>query len=178
MKLVWLCVGLVIAATALVCGVSMTRVSTIPQKTMTRQTIEIVLLCKTPKVQTGRDIVLWLAIRNRGQKPVLIDGRMMWPGNEFLWVKLPGSASESGAETVRPSITLPNKADLVSIQPDCFYGVEMVIGPHSDAPLVGVLKKLRRGRYTFRAIYYNPTVAKLGVEGFELSSNKVNVVVE
>ena len=176
MRLFWLCVALLSAVATLMCGAGANNPT--PDERMRARNVEIVLLCKTPHVRAGKTVVLWLAVCNRGLTPFPIDGRMGWPGNIFLWVQAPGSSCESGAERSRPKIVGPRKADLVTVQPRCFYGVEMVVGPDSRAPLVPALRTLRHGRYTFRVVYYSPDVPSLGIEGFEASSNKVSVVVD
>jgi len=177
MRRVWLSASLAVTVTALVLGAWAAK-NGVAERTTDQASREIVLIARTPTAKAGGDIRLWVAVHNRGPKPMLIDGRMMWPGNVFLWVKAPGSSDESGAETTRPRITRPVKADLVSLRSECFYGLEIVVGAHGDEHLVHELRKLRPGTYTFRAVYYSPDAPTLGAKGFEVSSNSVTVTVE
>lgn len=178
MKLLYMGLLTLVVAVTLTCGIKPghSQVSDYRE----RSDVQVILTSRTQKVRASGNIVLWLSVMNCGKKPIPIDGRMMWPGNVNLWVQTPGSAGESsGSETVRFRISQPTRAEMVTLRPGCFYGTEMVVGPKSCTRLVDkLLKRLKRGRYTFRAVYYSPDVPKLGLKGFEESSNKVSVVVE
>ena len=178
MRRMWFLMVLFFAAGLLVVSRNATNGIDPEQMSKSRQNIQIVLLCRTPKIKAGRNIVFWVAVQNRDRKPVLLDGRMSWPGNVYFWVRFPGSSCEAGVEARRFAMPMPKKADLVTLKPRRFYGVEVMVGPTTRQWLTKEMRKLRPGKYTFQATYYNPGVKSLGVEGFEMMSDKVAVTVE
>jgi len=136
----------------------------------------------TTKMKWGKDetLALWLSIYNGSNRPLRIDGRLHWPGNIFVWVKLPGSVQEIGAETVRPHISMITwRSLLTTVPPGASYGTRLAIGRGSKARLIKELKRLTPGTYTFRAVYYSALDPKrTGGVTFETSSNPLTIVVE
>ena len=74
MRRMWFLMVLFFAAGLLVVSRNATNGIDPEQMSKSRQNIQIVLLCRTPKIKAGRNIVFWVAVQNRDRKPVLLDG--------------------------------------------------------------------------------------------------------
>lgn len=131
--------------------------------------LRAVLVLDQAKWERGKPLSFLVIVVNGTARPLRLDNRMMWPGNVFLWVRLPGGfGSETGAETVRPSITRPQRGDNIVLAPGRVSGFRMTLD-HRDPMPIPALRKPVAGRYSFRVVYYSPT------SGVEITSNAVSI---
>ena len=125
----------------------------------------------------GDQLNLVFAIINSSAKPILVDGRMSWPGNIDLWVKLPnGKTGLSRLERVK--MMRLTSDDVVKLRPDNLVGCKLSIGPKTPEDLIDSLKHPQPGSYQFWVKFYGASLPAADCKSVSLRSNTVTVVVK
>jgi hypothetical protein len=140
------------------------------------QMIRAILTCDQ-KVWDGKEpLNFHFSVRNDTKKPVRLNGRMPWPGNLYLNVRLP-SNGEIGVKNLIVKALPPTNKDIVTLQPGKMYSKKLILDPKNE----DISKELRKpspGRYTFYANYTSTYRAQFRLDDLRLTSNSVTVEVK
>jgi len=112
-----------------------------------KNTVQAILVSGQRKWESGKPLTLFLAISNNTSNNICFDGRMTFPGNIDVMIKLPNS-KVIRASKIAVELTTPQKGDLVELMPRRLYGSILTIKPTSGGFWSKELLQLEPGVYS------------------------------
>lgn len=142
----------------------------------TKQSIQAIMVADRESVKAGQPLTFLIAVLNGTKSPICIDGRMAFPGNLYILVKLPDSRVIS-ASTIAVKQAIVTKEDIVNLPPNDLYGIRITIAP-TESITPKELRHPKPGVYTFWAEYYCRESEWPKCKELSLKSNSVKVLIE
>lgn len=142
-------------AAVMTCGISDgLRGSSAPQNRAAKPDLRAVLRADNTLWKNGKPLRLTFYIVNRSRESAIIDGRMKWPGNLNVVVRLPDGRKKD-IRTRMVKLALAAEEDMITLQPGTLYGTEIVIQP-GLSHLIDEMRSLKSGRYELWVNFSSP----------------------
>ncbi|MDD5095886.1 MAG: hypothetical protein PHV74_16160 [Dehalococcoidia bacterium] len=135
-----------------------------------------ILSSTTAEWKKGTQLDLVFMVLNDSAKTVSVDGRMSWPGNILLWVRLPDGKTMLARRGL-VKMKLLTADGIIRLQPSRLHGRKLAIQPEADERFAEPLKKLCPGTYTFWVEFHGAGAASLGCREVSLKSNELPITV-
>lgn len=174
-----LLICLAICNTCLCSGCNSINTTSVPRPSSNHyanKSVQALIIADSIVATTGQPLTFLFTILNGTNNKICFDGRMAYPGNLDLYVKLPNS-QVIRAITLAVKLANPTEKDIVNLPPNTLYGTRITLDP-SERITSPELKKPKPGIYTFWVEFYSRELASHKCKELSLKSNSVSIVIE
>lgn len=170
---------LVVSVTIFIFGCNNKKVETedTEQRIELKNSVQAILTSGQTTWEKGKPLTLFVTVANNTNENVAFDGRMAFPGNINVYLRLPNSKVIS-ASAIAVHLVEARKKDLIELEPGRLYGSVLTIEPIGDPFWNKELLQLKPGVYRVWIVYYSMDVKSIGCSGLSLTSNEVEINVK
>lgn len=115
-------------------------------------------------------------ILNESREDISLDGRMSWPGNISLYVRLPDGTTLL-ARRGHVKMRLLSANEIMTLEAGHLSGRELAIGRIPSELLAEPLRNPKPGTYAFWVEFYGAGAPSLGCRSISLKSNEVTITI-